>query len=81
MDLSSQGISIYPNPTSGMITLEFTDNSVNKIVITDLLGKVAYQKQNPDQKEVIDLSSFINGIYIIQIHTDDNIFNTRILKE
>ncbi len=49
--------------------------------ITDITGKVLIEKSNLQQNEELDLSGFANGIYIILIQTEDNVFTSKIIKE
>ena len=79
--LQQNGISIYPNPTNGILNFDFTDNNVQQIKISDLTGKTIIEKVNIQQNEMIDLSNFESGIYIIKIQTDNEIFTTKIVKE
>ena len=78
---SQNGISIYPNPTSGILNFDFADNNVQNIVITDITGKTIVEKTELKQNETIDLSNFDNGIYLIKIQTATEIFTTKIIKE
>ena len=79
--LQQNGILIYPNPTNGILNFDFTDNNVQQIKISDLTGKTIIEKTEINQNEMIDLSSFESGIYIIKIQTDNEIFTTKIVKE
>ena len=79
--LQQKGISIYPNPTNGIINFEFANNNIQQIIISDLTGKTIIEKVNIQQNEMIDLSNFVSGIYIISIQTDNEIFTTKIVKE
>lgn len=58
-------VEIYPNPTNGIVNLEFADNNIQKLIISDITGKTIIEKINIQQNETIDLSSFESGIYII----------------
>ncbi|HKL08883.1 MAG TPA: T9SS type A sorting domain-containing protein, partial [Bacteroidales bacterium] len=80
-DLSANGISIYPNPTNGIVNFEFVNNNIQKLTISDITGKKIREKTQIQQNESIDLSSFVSGIYIISIQTDKKIFTTKIIKE
>jgi len=72
-------ITIYPNPTSGLITLE-VDNPINSIIIYDLLGKIIYSNKN-GLKEY-DISELANGIYILKIEDNEgNIYSKKIKKK
>ena len=79
--LQQNGISIYPNPTNGIVNFEFANDNIQQIKISDLTGKTIIEKVNIQQNETIDLSSFESGIYIIKIQTDNEIFTTKIVKE
>jgi len=72
---------ITPNPTNGMINFEFVDYNIQQITISDITGKPIIEKINIQQNEMIDLSNFESGIYIIIIQTDNKIFTTKIIKE
>ncbi len=80
-NLTNNGISIYPNPTKGIINFEFADNNIQQITISDITGKIIIEKSNIQRNKTIDLSNFANGIYIISIQTDNEIFTTKIVKE
>ncbi len=74
-------VNIYPNPTTGKIYLDFAENHINQIVVTDITGKQIFNKTEVKQKEMIDLSNFKIGIYIIIIQSDNEIITSKILRE
>ncbi len=79
--LAEFGVLIYPNPTNGRINFEFANNNIKQIIISDLSGKVLIEKTEIRQNEIINISSFETGIYIIRIQTDKEIYTTKIVKE
>ncbi len=81
VDVSYSGISIYPNPTNGVVNFDFTDHKVQKYTISDIIGKQIIEKTDIQQNERIDFSNFQNGIYIINIQTDKGTFTTEIVKK
>ena len=77
-------ISIYPNPTSGIFSITGETQSFEKIVITNISGKVIYESNHQqfiDSENQIDISSQPSGIYFIKITTDKNILTGKIVKE
>lgn len=81
-ELNLKDISIIPNPTKGIIKLDFGNNhNIQQIMIFDLTGKIIIKKTNIKQKEKIDLSALKNGIYIISIKTDKEILTSKIVRE
>lgn len=70
-------INIYPNPTSGLITVTSTLSTITNITVYDLMGKCVYteyyeQIQNPIQ---LDLSFLNNGIYFINVQDENGQLN------
>ncbi|MCF8429828.1 MAG: T9SS type A sorting domain-containing protein [Bacteroidia bacterium] len=59
-------LSIYPNPTSGLITISSTQTIAN-IEVFDVTGKLVYNQQNNNHQTnlEINLSALSNGIYFI----------------
>jgi hypothetical protein len=61
---------IYPNPTSGVFTIDFK-NEVNNIKVINLLGAVILDEKvdlvNAGTSKKIDLSNFSNGMYIVNV--------------
>ena len=72
---------IYPNPTNGILKFDFSGINVQKIKISDITGKTVFEKVNVEQNEVIDLSGFANGIYIVTLQTDKGSTSSKIIKE
>ncbi|MBI9038754.1 MAG: choice-of-anchor J domain-containing protein [Bacteroidales bacterium] len=70
-----QTISIYPNPTSGIITIGNLTRMgrVCILEITDITGKTVFQSTiiNKQSSIEIDLSRFEKGVYFISTNGDD----------
>ena len=70
--LALTGISIYPNPTTDFVNLQFKSVSDYEIILFDMVGKqlASYKSANIDFK--IDMTSFSNGAYFINIKDNVN---------
>ena len=79
--LNRNSISIFPNPTSGILSLESAKDNIQKIMITDISGKLIIEKTEMQQTQTIDLSGFESGVYILSIQTDKEVFSSKIIKE
>lgn len=65
--------SIYPNPSSDVITIERDNASdYNKIKIYDLSGKVIFDKTVIENPMQIDVSSWSKGEYIVEFRNESN---------
>jgi len=64
IEISENNISIFPNPTSGIINIA-TQNQIEKITILDISGKIIYVKSlhAMSQQIEIDLSKQQTGTY------------------
>lgn len=75
-----KAVSVYPNPTKGQIMFDGGSHSIQHIKISDITGKTLFIQENVLQKGTIDLSSFTNGIYLLSIITDKDLFTIKIVK-
>lgn len=74
-------ISIYPNPTSGMVYL---DGATREIRIFNMEGKLVREEKqfNVTGEKHVDLSGFENGLYLLQvIDQQGNSYYSKIVKQ
>jgi predicted secreted protein len=67
-----KGLSVYPNPSSGMFTLESRyDLEKVSITIYTMDGKLMYEDKIAllNTQRTLDLSSFSEGMYILRVET------------
>lgn len=70
-------LSIFPNPTKNLITLNGL-LPAESIQIYDNLGKIIYSTIASDTTQTIDLTEFANGIYLLK---SDLHLNAKIIKQ
>lgn len=72
---------IFPNPSNGIINLRLPEFSKNgSIKIIDIIGRIVYSNQltnSPNQQ--LNLSSLINGVYIVSVELDNKQFTKKII--
>lgn len=72
-------VSVYPNPTSDFVQLNLpSDIEVNSVQLFDLLGKKIDVALNNNQ---IDLSSYADGVYMLNIETNQGKLTKKIIKK
>jgi Secretion system C-terminal sorting domain len=80
-------ITLFPNPTKGIMTLKFPENRGLKAInykITNLLGQVISENDlldNTKPEVSINTTSFANGVYQITLATDKGNWNGKFVKE
>ncbi|MDL2309010.1 T9SS type A sorting domain-containing protein [Bacteroidales bacterium OttesenSCG-928-B11] len=68
---------MYPNPTNAKLNVYYSANNKSSVVfiITDLNGQNLYRRQKQNNigpnEEVIDVSNFSNGTYILRVISND----------
>jgi len=78
-DVLDKKIIAYPNPTNGLIHLRLEEGiEITKVSIATVLGQVVYVDTQP--KTEFDISSFREGIYILEIQTEKGIVRKKIEK-
>lgn len=71
--LGIKEVSIYPNPTSGIFNVEFSQDTENTTVeVLNLMGKVIFNENVTTSKLTLDLSNEAKGIYLVKITTNGN---------
>ena len=60
-------LSIYPNPTCGMVTISVDDSLGFEYHVFDFTGKTVLKGKAQDHVTSIDLSGFSKGIYFISV--------------
>jgi hypothetical protein len=77
-DLLKENIKIFPNPTIDMLNIE-SNIAIDQISIKNILG--AIQSINKTNTSIIDLGSFANGIYFIEIKTAQGTLISKVIKQ
>ena len=74
-------VKVYPNPTKELIFITHPISNSFKVFISDLTGKVLFQKQVGKQ-EPINIESYPTGTYLINVTTEDKKTNSyKIIKQ
>ncbi len=70
-ETSLAAISIYPNPAHSSIIINANNNALNQqLIITDIIGNRIIQKNLTALNNIIDISSWSKGIYLVQVKND-----------
>jgi len=72
---------IFPNPSSGIVTLEF-EKPVNRLTVFDALGRLVYQENSQYQTQLqIDLGHLPEGLYLVQVEGDGVVGSRKVVLE
>jgi len=74
----SNSVSIYPNPTSDILTI--SNGNYSGLITTNVYDLFGRKIITTNEKEV-SLKSFADGVYILELTAGKNSYTTRIIKE
>ena len=74
------GLNVYPNPTNGEFTVELNNGLVKTIVVSDLSGRVILNTQTQNDKTVVNLNNFANGVYYVKIQSSTSVEILKVVK-
>jgi hypothetical protein len=70
---------VYPNPAKGDVTIDITGKG--SMSLYNLLGQLIMQLPLNNGKNIINISSLNNGVYTIQIVSNEKVLNHNLIKE
>lgn len=73
---SQQGLSVYPNPTSGLVNVS-CNSIIKEITVTDVVGRAVVHSAPNANKAVLKLEA--TGVYFIRVKAANVISTTKII--
>jgi hypothetical protein len=61
------------------VDLSFT--GIHTITVSDITGRIVFEKTGNDQHERFDLSNLRKGIYILKVKSEDMVYQTKFIKQ
>jgi hypothetical protein len=86
-ETNSLDFNVFPNPSKGLFNIQMNSNALSsKIFVMNLIGEVIMTKDlvqtsNGNFESQIDLSNYPNGIYLIDMRTENQIVVRKISKQ
>jgi hypothetical protein len=79
--VNNTALKVYPNPNSGVFTIE-TGNSLNKtLTLTDVAGRIVHQETTEGGIIQMNISELANGIYHLRIASENGIDIIKVIKQ
>ncbi len=77
---SEISLAVYPNPSRGEFTVDMPENAT-EISVSNMLGQVVYKKENPMAKQIIIMTGFNKGLFLISVKTTKGIVSKKIVLD
>ena len=80
-------LNVYPNPSRDIFNLRFTSEDVQNldVRIINVIGEVVYtenlQQFVGEYTKQVDLSTYTKGVYFLEITTDNEVINKKLMLQ
>lgn len=74
-EFDNKYFTIYPNPASNYLNINFENNATHKVTIYDLKGVIV--KPTSQVKSRIDVQNLTRGVYILEVMENNTILGKR----
>lgn len=75
----SDALVVYPNPTDAILSLKLGSNTESGIRLFNILGQQVLEDVFHGMEKQLDLSRFVQGIYLLQVKTDSKTIYKKII--
>jgi len=75
--ISEKLISVYPNPTNGLVNIRIPNQTIQKVKVYDIQGQLI--KESAESQ--FYLSDYPNGTYLIKVQTKQGAYNDKFIKQ
>lgn len=70
---------LYPNPTSGIVTISYS-KPISEVVVINMLGQTIMDKKTNDLEVQIDLSNFSKSTYLVKVISEGAIKTMKVIR-
>jgi len=78
-ELNAAALSMYPNPTSELVTIDLSAMSGrSEVSVSDATGRVVLNRVSSDDRLLIDASSFATGLYQVTLRNNGAVSTGRL---
>jgi hypothetical protein len=77
----TKNITIYPNPNSGIFTIDIENLNEANLVIYNLSGQIVLQKKLTQNLTSIDLTKFAKGMYFVKVNAANKVIVEKIVYD
>ena len=72
---------LYPNPTEGILYIDFMESTGVSIELLNSAGSIIYEETYPDNITTLNIKAYVPGIYYVRITTSENTEVHKIIKK
>ena len=74
-------VSVFPNPTSGEVTIEMNSGEKAKVSVTDITGKLVLVTEVEGTRPAVDMSALDRGVYYLTVDSGSYRSTIRVIRQ
>ena len=78
-ELKVAGMTVYPNPSQGLVTIVVDETSGFEYQVMDMMGRVVLKGTTSNQKVAIDLNGLAKGVCFVSVTTGTNHLTQKVI--
>jgi hypothetical protein len=78
---NASNVTIYPNPATDNVLIDFNNNFSKTIEFFDLTGRLLISKTTDEAKTQIKINELKNGVYYVRTRCNEQTFVTKLIKQ
>jgi hypothetical protein len=80
-EMDSELIAVYPNPSAGIFTVASNGSLIQEVFLYSVNGELIWRNTHNTQEITIDLNEYARGTYMLQVSTNQETHNFRLIKQ
>ncbi|MEO5642186.1 MAG: T9SS type A sorting domain-containing protein [Bacteroidia bacterium] len=80
-EISTNDVSVFPNPASSSVEIKFSKESNATFTLTDLAGKVVFTGKSQGRSARIDVSTLPQGVYLLNVVTEEGTSTHKVMVQ
>jgi hypothetical protein len=76
MDENDANVALFPNPTSGNVTIQA--QGMSRITVVSVLGQVVYDTELNADEVTLNMGQFNAGMYMVRVYTENGVTVKRV---
>jgi len=74
-------VSAFPNPVTNLLTVDITELNGQSLSLYNTLGQEVLQQKITTFRSQVNTQGLENGVYVLQVNTEEGVVTKRILVE
>jgi hypothetical protein len=79
IEINDPLLEFYPNPVTDILSVTY-HAGIDEVTVANLIGQIVVSKKVNGKETSVDFSDLGSGIYLIRLHSRDNLVHFKIMK-